>query len=336
MNQRTHSWIAIRAIALLENENHSKGLVDLLKPHARTASVGAWIPDQIDAKRGGSGIDNHVLKIRPYQGNQVARFTKKKDELLKEIGSHRMVSLFLQNDRCLDDAWWGKPYKGDVDRPGQHVPNRIMALGTMMKDLLLLGDPRVDDLIPGNVGFIQDLDPKARTNGQAAALYFFMLSHFIADASMPCHCDARKLSGYGGGLHKELETHWSKKVGTTFDRKNLLATHASSDQILQQAREIDAEFDLHFDGTLIPDLLPDHDAWNESMFLCVASFAVASIIAPPQDYPYDNSKESVEFDDLLGGGREAILTTLDGFVMHDAVLDTAILWKHVWNKVSKD
>lgn len=336
MNQRTHSWIAIRAIALLEDENHSKRLVDLLKPHARTASVGAWIPDQIDAKRGGCGTDNHILKIKPYRGNEVARFTKKKDELLKEIGPYRMVSQFLQNDRCLDEMWWGKPYKGDVDRPGQHVPNRIMALCTMMKDLLLMGDPDVDQLLPGKVGFIEDLDAKSRTSGQAAALYFFMLSHFMADVSMPCHCDARKLSGYEGGLHKELETHWSKKVGTKFERKNLLATRASGDQILQQAREIDDEFDLHFDGTPIPDLLPDHDPWLEAIYLCLASFAVASIIAPYQDYPYDNSSERAEFDELLGGGREAILTTCDQFVLHDAVLDTAILWKHVWNKVSKD
>ncbi len=336
MNQRTHAWIAVRAIALLEDEGNSKRLVDLLKPHARTASVGAWIPDHIDAKRSGSSIDNHVLKIKPYTGKEVARFTQKKDELLKEIGQHRMVYQFLQKDHCLDAAWWGKPYKGDVDRPGQHVPNRIMALSTMMKDLLLMGDPAVDALIPGKVGFIDDLEVQARTCGEAAALYLFMLSHFIADASMPCHCDDRKLSGYDGGLHKELEAHWSSEVGTKFERKNLLSTNASGDEILEQAREIDGKFDLRFDGTPIPDLLPDHDAWLEAVQVCRASFAVASIIAPYQDYPYDNSKASVTFDELLGGGREQILTTLDQFVLHDAVLDTAILWKHVWNKVSKD
>ena len=49
MNQRTHSWIAVRAIALLEDENTERNLVRLLKPHVRKASVGAWIPDQVDA-----------------------------------------------------------------------------------------------------------------------------------------------------------------------------------------------------------------------------------------------------------------------------------------------
>jgi len=65
VNQRTHSWIAVRAIALLEDEGASKNLVKLLKPHARMATVGAWIPDQVDAKRGGNKTENHVLKIEP-------------------------------------------------------------------------------------------------------------------------------------------------------------------------------------------------------------------------------------------------------------------------------
>jgi hypothetical protein len=51
VKQRTHSWIAIRAIALLEDEGLEKNLVKLFKPHARKASVGAWIPDMADAAR---------------------------------------------------------------------------------------------------------------------------------------------------------------------------------------------------------------------------------------------------------------------------------------------
>ena len=146
MNQRTHSWIAIRAIALLEDENKERKLVRLLKPHARKASVGAWIPDQVDAKRGGAGsaTDNHVLKIEPYRGDHRGRFITRKDELLGRIGMYRMTAQFLEHDDYLDDHWWDKPYSGDVPKHGQHLPNRAMALSTMMKDLLLMGDPVVD------------------------------------------------------------------------------------------------------------------------------------------------------------------------------------------------
>lgn len=347
MNQRTHSWIAIRAIALLEVENEETNLVRLLKPHAREASVGAWIPDQIDAKRGGAGssTDNHVLKMKPYTGGQRERFITRKEELLERIGMRRMMAQFLQNNNSLDRQWWAMPYRGDVPKRGQHLPNRAMALSTMMKDLLLMGNQEIDRLIPGNVRFAQYMAPETRTQEEAAAMYFFMLSHFIADVSMPCHCDGRKLAAYDEGLHKELEAHWSRKVGTGFEKRNLLRndlhltpaeTRADSNQVLQQARDIDSKFDLNFGQPSIPDLRRGHDVWLEVVNLCRASFAVASIIAPHQQYPYDNPRARAPFEAVLGDANRQLLEDVNRAVMHDAVLNTAIVWKHIWNKISKE
>jgi hypothetical protein len=347
MNQRTHSWIAIRAIALLKDENKEKNLVKLLKPHAREASVGAWIPDQADAKRGGAGAatDNHVLKIEPYAGSQRERFITRKEELLERIGMYRMTAQFLQSDNSLDREWWNTPYKGDVPKPGQHLPNRVMALSTMMKDLLLMGDERVDHLIPGNVRFAQYMVPETRTQEEAVAMYFFMLSHFIADACMPCHCDGRKLAAYSEGLHKELEAHWSRKVGTGFEKRNLLPEalladreriHEDSDEVLKQARAIDSKFCLNFNETTAPDLHRGCDVWLEVINLCRASFAMASIIAPYRQYRYDDPSARAPFKTVLDTGDRKLLKDLNKAVMYDAVLNTAIVWKHIWNKVSKE
>jgi hypothetical protein len=347
MNQRTHSWIAIRAIALLEDENNQTNLVKLLRPHAREASVGAWIPDEADAKRGGAGsaTDNHVLKIEPYIGSQKDRFTTQKRELLDRLGEDRKTYTFLQKDDTLDSEWWNTPYKGDAPKPGQHLPNRAMALSTMMKDLLLMGDERVDHLIPGDIRFAQYMVPETRTQEEATAMYFFMLSHFIADACMPCHCDGRKLAAYSEGLHKELETHWSREVGTGFEKKNLLSKalladreriHSDCAEILEQARAIDGKFGLDFTQTSVPDLAPGHDIWLEVINLCRASFAMASIIAPYRQYPYNNLKARAPFETVLGSSKRQLLEDVDRTVMHDAVLNTAIVWKHIWNKVSKE
>lgn len=221
MNQRTHSWIAIRAIGLLDDEGEVPDLVKLLEPHACMASVGAWVPDDTDAKRGdaGSVTENHILKMEPYGGPGPDRFVTRKNVLLNEIGPHRRAAVFLQNDQTLPDAWWAAPYRGDVDKPGKHLPNRAMALSTMLKDLILMGDPDVQELLPGAApGFLKWMATETRTQDEATAMYFFMLSHFVADASMPCHCDARALAGYSNGLHKELEAHWSKQIGTAFDK----------------------------------------------------------------------------------------------------------------------
>ncbi len=199
-----------------------------------------------------------------------------------------------------------------------------------------MGDKRIDLLIPGDIHFLHEIDPTLRTRADAAAMYFFMLSHFVADVCMPCHCDGRKLAAFGEGLHKELEKHWSKKVGLGFEKGNLLKFNGDSDQILQQARDIDCQLELHFDSVAIPNLHAGHDPWLEAMYLCRASFAIASIIAPYQTYRYDDPQAKAPFDTVLGNGKEQILAAVDRAVIHDAILNTAILWKHIWTKVSKE
>ncbi len=342
MDQRTHTWIAIRAIALLEDEGRENNLVSLLRTNAIKASVGAWIPDEADAKRGGAGsrTDNHIFKIDVYKGPQVERFVCKKDELVQHLGTYRKTAQFLQNDRYLDANWWSTPYKGDVASPGQHLPNRAMAMSTMMKDLLIMGNKQVDSLIPGNIRFAQYLSPEVRTEEEASAMYFFMLSHFVADACMPCHCDARPLAGYSNGLHNEMEKSWSKSVGNYFDKKNMLKStqgpisEGPVSEALERARQIDSKFDLDFRGVSIPNLLPKHDVWLELMYVCRASFALASIIAPCRQYEYSDPTARTTFKACLGVENEQVLRAVNQAVMYDAVLNTGIVMKHIWNRVS--
>ena len=103
MKQATHAWIAIRAVALLEGDEQSKGLVSILlrgaqlfdthdaaprvlpgrmtastcqmfspglvKPSVKAAAIGAWLPDLQDSKLGSGDTDNHVFKMAPYGNN---------------------------------------------------------------------------------------------------------------------------------------------------------------------------------------------------------------------------------------------------------------------------
>ncbi len=352
MNQRTHSWIAIRAIALLADEdkalNRRSGLVRLLKPHAGMATVGAWIPDQTDARRAGGRVDNHVLKIEPYCGkDNVERFIARKDVLLKRVGARRKLGRLVKADSSLPKTWWAQPYKGDVKKAGQHLPNRAMSMTTMMKDLLVLGSEAVDKLLPGKIDFIKYVGRKARTREEAAALYFFMLSHFLADMCMPCHCDGRKLSSYGGGipekqhknkrpLHKTWEHHWAAKVGPYFEKENLLKSSGAPKPatVLKRARAVDAAVGLAFSPS-VPPLARKTDVWLDCINVCRLSFAVASIAAPPGNYPYDDPKARATFDELFNGSTgQDLLRAMDRAVLHDAVLNTAMVWRHIWGGVS--
>jgi hypothetical protein len=336
MNQRTHAWIAIRAIALLSDQGGHKNLVRLLAPHVNRAAIGAWLPDKADTKRGGGQTQHHVLKNMPYAGNDKARFIAKKKTLLHRLGGSPKVRLLLQNDSALSAEWWGTPYKADPP-PGQHVANRAMAVGTMLRDLLLVGNPEVDALVPGAVQFLPLLDVNALTRSEQAALYFFMLSHFVADACMPCHCDGRRMMGYDEGLHMEMESHWSRMIGTAFDEKKLnpkCSPSPSSESVMDAARAVDTKVGLVFENSL-PEFPANRDIWLEVIDMARASFAVAALIVSPGQFSYSDDSARSSFDKLFEG-RDVFLSDMDRAVLQDAVVNTAMAWIHIWKKVSKN
>jgi hypothetical protein len=293
--------------------------------------VGAWLPDMADAKLGGSKTENHVFKIEPYTRNdhQVKRFTVERHKLVEFLGPARTMSAYLLADDTLTADWWAKPYKADP-RPGQHLANRTMSLCTTLTDLLILGDEAVAPLVPGTVRFAHQLDDEARSSAEQIATYFFTLSHFIADSCQPCHCDARRLAAYSNGLHKQLESHWSRKIGTYFEKSKLLQNDDEVDAVMQRAREIDAKFGLSFDGEL-PGLHTD-DIWTQMVMICRGSFAVNSILVPPDRIPYDSDALTHYKAEFPDGSKDARLVALNRMVLHDAVVNIAFVWKFIWDR----
>jgi hypothetical protein len=335
MNQRTHAWIAIRAIKLLEDEGSVSDLVKLLKPNAKIASIGAWIPDKRDAKLGSAATQNHVFKIGPYVGAEElkTRFIFDKSKMLTFLTADRLVSGFIErHSDILTSDWWSKPYKSDPP-PGKHLANRAMALDINNIDLLILGDTDVQNLVAGNIGFIKSVAVDARTKPCQAALYFFMLSHFIADSLMPCHCDERDLSDYDAGLHKELEAHWGDMVGSFFDEASLIHSTLSDDEVLVKAKDVSLNNGISF-SNIIP-ATQAKDIWEEVVLLCRASFAIASVIAPYTKYNYkpDDNKRA-RFNDIFKADQagQDMLKEIDNVILHDAVLNVAMVWKNIWNK----
>lgn len=330
MKQRTHAWLAVSAISLLEESDKAEKLVKLLAPYAKSAAIGAWLPDLSDSKKGFGRLDNHILKMEPYDGPLPKRFVMSKNTLVEELGEHRKMAGFLDNDSSLDNQWWKQPYKADPT-PGKHLANRAMAFATMIVDLLILGDKEVDALVPGEIGFIENMNKKALTRKEQLATYFFMISHFIADACMPCHCDARLLSGYDKGVHNKLESRWNRRIGTYFDKDNLLTTNDKSATVIDKAREIWEKLDISIDPD-IPDLAKGHDTWLEIIYVCRASYALANIIVPAGDFPAD-SQDCTTLNDLYPDPADKKkLAEFDRLILHDAILNIAIIWKHIWDR----
>jgi hypothetical protein len=180
--------------------------------------------------------------------------------------------------------------------------------------------------------FIKGMDEEDKTRQGQIALFFFMLSHFIADSLMPCHCDERDLSDYGNGLHKELEGYWGKIVGTYFEDDNLSDKKLQPDEILEKAKSVDSGFGIEFMDDIAD--LQKKDIWEVVVLLCRTSFVIASIVAPYKKYSYKPGKqEKAPFKILFGDTNSGkLLDDLSEAVMHDAVYYVAIIWKSIWLK----
>jgi hypothetical protein len=325
MDQSTHTCLAVRAIGLLEDSNADPNLVALLKRDMHKTAIGAWMPDLQDTKKGSGKIDNHVLKMKPM-AKRDPYFAMGKKELLAELGDKRSINDYLMNDTVLGVDWWNESYKA-TPAPGQHLGNRANALAIAIADLLIIGDNDLDALVPGTVSFANQLDDAIRTKPEQAGLYFFMLSHFIADSCMPMHCDARKLNGFSAGLHHEWEMHWSGLMPNIFNKKKILTSTMTSDEIIQESKNMDGVFGITFKNE-VPDLAEDADVWKEIIMMCRGSFALSCIVNP-LTAPFDINQKGKKFKEIEGS---TLLKEIDAVVLHDAVLSIAIIWKSIWSK----
>jgi hypothetical protein len=330
MEQRTHAWIAIRAVALLEEKNEVPDLLEMLKPQVPAAAIGAWLPDKTATRHAHGRIENHIFKMEPLppRHEQAARFTTTRQQLTARLGATRRVSQFLQQDTSLPDQWWQAPYKADAP-PGQHIPNCVNGMRLTVADLLAMGNLQLQKLTHRAPKELKDMAPAALTEAEQAAVYFMMISHFIADASMPCHCDKRPLAKYGNGLHEKLEEHWASRLDALFDQAKLLQTTKTPDALLDSARKADRSLGLKFPDP-VPGFAKGRDAWLEMVDVCRGSFALSSIIAPPDRCPYGQEKLMPFADAFRGADGRDLLARVDQTVLHDAVLNTAMVWKDTW------
>ena len=334
MKQRTHTWIALRAISLIQEDSKTRELAEVLAPLARHSYIGCWLPDMQGFKKGHGIVGNHTFKNAPYQGKDKWRFILPQDKLLAALDSNLALHGYLKEQATLDAAWWGSPYKA-VQNDGEHLPDCLTSLHDTIADLLLLGNPELDALVPGVTGYGSYLDSRCALSKEQVATFFFMMSHYIADCFMPCHADKRKLAVYENRkkvIHSGWEGHWEKEVGTYFSKEKLKALpDGNSQQIIAKARELDARFNLSFK---LPISWPEtrNDIWQNAILWCRASFAFSCDLFPPGQYPYDGGAQPL-FSDYFKD--ESKLAEYDRIVLQSAVYAVAGTWKQLWRKFKK-
>lgn len=328
MKQISHTWIALRAIGLIQDDAKTKDLGKVLAPWAKHSSIGCWLPDMSKFKKGHGIIGNHTFKNAPYKGKDEARFVVKKQKLLDALDPNLALHHFISSCSTLKPSWWNQAYKAK-QKDGEHLPDCLSSLFDTIADMLLLGDKKLDALVPGSTGYGADLHPDCALAKEQVSTFFFMMSHYIADCFMPCHADKRKLSSFKtGGVHEGWEEHWDKLVGTYFKKSNLKKTNNTSKQIIDKAKDFDATLGLTFNTPLTwPD--NDNDIWDTAISWCRASFAFACDVFPVKQFSYVCQKQPL-FKDYFTDVEK--LAEYDRIVLQSAVYAVASTWKQIWRK----
>lgn len=184
MKQYTHAWLAFMAIQRLEqvdmepqNRNCANTLIKWFKAHRDGVIQGSWYPDSIIKDMASS----HVLKFTPAPTG------------VNEFGKLPGGSLLYRAGKT--SALYKKPCTVEKNN---NLPDRCDALSHSVIDNLKMQESE------------EKGSPISPTDNHVATI-LFMLSHYIADAHVPFHCDSRSFSS-GCDLHGHVEGKWDEEI----------------------------------------------------------------------------------------------------------------------------
>ena len=185
MKKYSHAWLAFMAIKHLEetklstrNRGYADHLIRWFKDHKDDVIQGAWYPDAIIKDMASS----HVLKFTPLEDGPKRKWKKlPTNYLLYQLGKTSPVRK--------------KSY--EINRK-TNLPDRCESLAHSIIDNMKMQQS-------------EEKGSSVAPTGNHVALRLFMLSHYIADAHMPFHCDSRQFSE-GAKIHARVEKHWDDTV----------------------------------------------------------------------------------------------------------------------------
>jgi hypothetical protein len=188
MKQFSHAWLAFKAIERLEKADLGEDrqaadeLIRWFWEHRDGVIRGAWYPDMVIKDMATS----HIYKFTPQAG-PAADFGKL--PATSQVKPYAIQSPVMGQGYALD--------------PATNLPERCEALAHSVVDSLKF----------------QQTEEKGSPVGPTSnhvATRMFMLSHYIADAHMPFHCDSRKFSD-GIDLHGKIEGLWDDEVRKCYE-----------------------------------------------------------------------------------------------------------------------
>jgi hypothetical protein len=184
MKQFSHAWLAFKAIERLEKADLSTyrqdadTMIRWFWSYRDGVICGSWYPDMVIKDMATS----HVYKHNPDP--------KGTTEFMDLPNTCQALAAGKRS------ALYKQPYV--VADSSNNLPERCEALSHSIIDNLKMQETE------------EKGSPIAPTDNHIATR-MFMLSHYIADAHMPLHCDSRQFSN-GADVHARIEDAWDKEI----------------------------------------------------------------------------------------------------------------------------
>jgi hypothetical protein len=290
------------------DHEYADGLINWFKSNKDGVIRGAWYPDLVIKDNSSS----HVLKFEPYRETAEELRQLPKTYLIRKHGRESPVR--NRNFRRAD--------KND------NLPDRCESLTHSVVDHLK----------------VQESEEKGSAVSPAdnqVALWLFMLSHYVADAHVPFHCDSRRFSE-GADIHGKMEEEWDKDIRNFYmvDEKNERFFYDSRGYPLKECdkdREYESSYLKQVEEGLSKRVCTESadrffGTGNENVgdfmdAICQHSYLLSYYFLPEQ-YDHTNVKPA-DLRKSLGG---LSFEELSVAVLADAIDSIARVWFRAWRR----
>ncbi len=304
MKQYTHAWLAFMAIKRLEKsdisityKSEAQTLIKWFKSHRDFVLQGSWYPDSIIKDMATS----HVLKYKPDESSKENRFRKLPSEYnLFRIGK---TSQFYKKTYAIE---------------GGNLPDRCEALAHSIVDNLKMQESEDKG------------SPISPTDNHIATL-FFMLSHYIADAHMPLHCDVRSFSDKDD-IHAHIEKEWDDVIQKCFD------IDYDNERFFYDA----SGYPLKKSSNTLVDWLeqeitsrPFSASWgidNDNTWDFMAAITQYSYLTAYKMIPESYNENNLNWTSFKGLNTGISFDEYSKYILIDSIDSISKVWLRVWNK----
>lgn len=172
------------------------------------------------------------------------------------------------------------------------------------------------------------------------ALLFFMLSHYIADAHMPLHCDSRSFSS-GTNVHARIEKKWDDVIRRHFriDSSHKRFLYDSNGFPLRRM-DRDAEYQGSYLKQVENNLAArpfrigygsgNGNTWDFMSAICQYSYLMAYTFIPSQ---HNHNTVTAGNWETLGGALAFDIMSVA--VLSDTIDSISRVWFRIWRRYRK-